>query len=627
MQTIELSRPRALVVAAACAAGAAAAITLLAGSQLPVAAAALLLDGAFVACWLAANWGIGSQILRGFRLRFRGNLLPAVLATSLGLGALSIATLVIGLVGFLNRATAWGMIIAGSIAAIVRLAPRLRTWRVKNERVSPLAWLWVAACVAAGIVGFAGLVPPGLLWGDEPHGYDVAEYHLQVPREWYEAGRVTPLKHNVFSYFPFNVEMHYLLAMHLRGGPWDSMYLAQLMHAAMMALAVAGVFAILRELGSSTAIPAAVMLATTPWILLLAPIAYNEGGMLMYGALAVGMALLAMRETNQRVRVTLLAGVMAGLACGVKLTAIPMILIATAVPLAFVSFRLAMWLVLGAAIALSPWLVRNTVWTGNPFFPEASAILGHGHFSPQQVERWDRAHSPRADQKAPEARLASAWQQIGRDWRFGFLILPIGLASAALARSRESRFLLAVLAVMGISWLFLTHLQGRFFVSALPVCALLLGLIKSGKSAAWAAGAAALAAIIGIGLVLARLHELARRLPLEQIITLRQLDGLTPLDTSHLPRDAHVVLVGDARAFWYGLPMSRLHYRTVFDVDVAEGQTIIDAWRAGTESLPAPVAEVIDPQELNRFARTYFGIPAPPPDIAARSSAYVHWRQ
>jgi len=72
--------------------------------------------------------------------------------------------------------------------------------------------------------------------------------------------------------------------------------------------------------------------------------------------------------------------------------------------------------------------------------------------------------------------------------------------------------------------------------------------------------------------------------------------------------------------------MSRLHYRTVFDVDVAEGQSIVDAWRAGSESLPAPVAEVIDPQELNRFARTYFGIPAPPPDIAARSSAYVHWR-
>ena len=33
-----------------------------------------------------------------------------------------------------------------------------------------------------------------------------------------------------FSYFPFGVEMHYLLAMHLAGGPWRGMYLAQLMH-------------------------------------------------------------------------------------------------------------------------------------------------------------------------------------------------------------------------------------------------------------------------------------------------------------------------------------------------------------------------------------------------------------
>src|SRR5205809_404472 len=86
------------------------------------------------------------------------------------------------------------------------------------------------------LISACAMLPPGLLWGDEPNGYDVLEYHLQVPREWYELGRIVPLQHNVFSFLPFNVEMHYLLAMHLRGGPWAAMYLAQLMHVAFIAI-------------------------------------------------------------------------------------------------------------------------------------------------------------------------------------------------------------------------------------------------------------------------------------------------------------------------------------------------------------------------------------------------------
>ncbi len=95
----------------------------------------------------------------------------------------------------------------------------------------PAGWgfAWIATAAVAGVVMLAAFFPPGVLWGDEPNGYDVVEYHLQVPREWYEAGRIIPLHHNVFSYFPFNVEMQYLLAMDLHGawGPWAGMYLAQ----------------------------------------------------------------------------------------------------------------------------------------------------------------------------------------------------------------------------------------------------------------------------------------------------------------------------------------------------------------------------------------------------------------
>ena len=54
----------------------------------------------------------------------------------------------------------------------------------------------------------------------------------------YDAGRIVPLRHNAFSFFPFNVETHYLLAMHLEGGPYEGMYLCQLMHLSLMVLVV-----------------------------------------------------------------------------------------------------------------------------------------------------------------------------------------------------------------------------------------------------------------------------------------------------------------------------------------------------------------------------------------------------
>ena len=72
--------------------------------------------------------------------------------------------------------------------------------------------------------------------------------------------------------------------------------------------------------------------------------------------------------------------------------------------------------------------------------------------------------------------------------------------------------------------------------------------------------------------------------------------------------DAPIALVGDARAFLYQVPMTRLFYRTVFDVNVKPGQTAADAWLEGA---PANAEKVVDLNELERFSRTYYAIPSP----------------
>jgi hypothetical protein len=316
----------------------------------------LLTDGVLLLVWLACATGLGAAVLVALPLgddAKPGRLLHLVTAAALGIGLLSLATLGLGLAGWLNRGTACALLGCGAVAGGLLLF----TWRVRLARVSlPEAnageapasretggqirvwlnaptgwsWLWLAAMPFLGMAIVVAMMPPGLMWPDEPHWYDVVEYHLQIPREWYEIGRIVPLRHNAFSYFPFNVEMHYLLAMHLRGGPWAGMYLAQLMHLTMVALTVVATYGFARRVAPNraTATIAGVAVATVPWLTQLGSIAYNEGGFLLFGTLATGWATLAVAFPARRLGRFPVAGLMAGFSCGCKLTAVPEVLLA-----------------------------------------------------------------------------------------------------------------------------------------------------------------------------------------------------------------------------------------------------------------------------------------------------------
>jgi len=54
----------------------------------------------------------------------------------------------------------------------------------------------VATVPTIAIVILAACSAPGWLWATEFGGYDVLSYHLQLPREWYDAGRIVPLDHS-----------------------------------------------------------------------------------------------------------------------------------------------------------------------------------------------------------------------------------------------------------------------------------------------------------------------------------------------------------------------------------------------------------------------------------------------
>jgi hypothetical protein len=616
----------------------------LAGPSWGLALYRLCYDGGTVALWVLAAAGIGWIVWRGLGMgrqndlqagSFAHPLLPLITCIALGIGSMSLIILILGLCGWMNQIVAWGIIIAGACVALIQIVQYRRDWDVSRWLALPASWHWLWAMLMPllAIATIGAMFPPGMLWSDEPHWYDVVEYHLQVPREWFEAGRIVSLHHNVFSYFPFNVEMHYLLAMHLHHGPWAGMYTAQLMHTAMCALSIIAVIALAG--GGARGTVAAVLAGAVPWTMLLAAVPYNEGGTLLFGILAIGWALRAASP-----RQFALAGALAGFAIGCKLSNAP--LLAVGVPLAMLLvnwkrtktmpdaplhqrsgprntlIHCAIFLIASLAV-LSPWLIRNWAWSGNPVFPEMMNELGKGHFSDIQVERWRRAYLPDAPHRSLIGRFEALGTQVLIDPKYGFAFIPLGMAGLVLAlragRNRTSIYLLLLLLFQTGVWLFFTHLQGRFMVIAIPVIAL---LIAQHPGRDWL-GLCALAAIVLVGIsgqvLLSRMGRYVKinSSTTSGFIGRENLEGLSLVDASKVPDDVVVDLVGDAAVFDCQLPMTRLHYKTVFDVDTTDPTRDITAdWLAGMPPITDRTAVVVDPNELQRFARTYWGIPLLP---------------
>jgi hypothetical protein len=650
----------------------------------------LLFDGATLIVWLLAAAGIGGFLLSFIAPSDRTNpLLGFVSAVAAGLGTISLLTLLLGLAGLLHHSTALAIIVVGILLALLQLI------RAKSNLADVGAWLrapagwnwlWLLVAPFAAIAIVAAMLPPGFLWrrGD-PFFYDVVEYHLQVPREWFEASRIMPLSHNVFSFFPMNVEMHYLLAMHLSGGPWTGMYLAQLMHFAFIALFVAAVYAFALQIAQPLpAITGALAVATVPWLTQLAAVAYDEGGFLLFGALAIAWVWLAVVEEGPSTRRLIIAGAMAGFACGTKLTAVPEVLVALTIAIGALllwtrnrsqkfrnatpspgtpgegrgegdferqrarrskspspqpspgvpgeggnnatAFRRADWwmaircaLIFAGAglLTFSPWLVRNERWAGNPIFPEATRFLGPGNFTPVQIERWNRAHSARPDQQHLSARLHAGATEILESWQYGYFLIPLALLGVFLTWRRRLTILLAgMLLATALFWLFATHLQGRFFVLALPLCGWLIAQIDRPALCS----CTLVVVLIAAGMSGARLHhDIVSILhggvdspfpqPMVSLLGLPDISGVEAGFLDGLNPGQDVVLIGDAKAFFYTIPMSQLHYRTVFDVHGSDGD-FMSAWNGGP--IPDGARVIVDPPELERFHETYWKIPEMP---------------
>lgn len=447
---------------------------------------------------VAASIGLG----RAFTPLLRGSRDPLLVQATLGLGLYLTFTHALGALGLvegpLARAIAIGVPLGG-----LALAGE-QAWRARHalSRAFPptVVLPWILAAPAVGVMFAAACVPPGWLWLSEGNGYDVVSYHLQLPQEWYLAGRLRPFDHNVYSWLPGYVEAAYLHLMVVLGLPragqdglgllsrGDAVVACQMLHAwfAMFAAwcvarAVRGVLP--QADGWLTRMTpgfCGALVLATPWTVVVGSMAYNEMPMVALGAAALAAALDTGMSDRTRATVSAL---LVGLACGAKPTALTLLggPVGAALALSIPPRR---WLAcalpaVGVGLAaLAPWLARNAAWGPNPVFPFAASIFGDGHWTHEQTHRFADAHRFTG---SPLDRFRAVFLPMGSTARGFFhvqwgVFWPLATAGAvvALARDRGARILAAMLGAFVVAWLLTTHVQSRFLLAGLAPAVLLL---------------------------------------------------------------------------------------------------------------------------------------------------------
>jgi len=490
------SNPHILIPAV----GAAVALTIAAPSIWLI----LLLEGLLAPLTLvsAVGWGAWPAAWLGIGRREVGK--QICVAAALGLGVLSVLTLGLGVFGILSRPSAWVILGGGFLAGAARLhiarqkgeqgaresgsrnhegSSSSKTGAGPNRFVATLILLALAAPLCLTL--FNACLPPGILWNGEANGYDVLEYHLQGPREYYETGRIAFLPHNVYTSFPQQMEMLYLLLMHLLDDPHAAGIPSQLLHAMCGGLTVIAVF-----YWSRPGLPrclAALLAGSTPWLAYAGCLAYVENGMIFFTTTAAGLLIDTLTDSRAG-RAAFAAGLCAGLAGGCKYTALVLAAVALAAAWgvamrapAIQRLKSITLFGLGVVLAFSPWLIKNAALADNPIYPFAYEWFGGKAWSADQAAQWAEAHGFHPNENPITSRVSVAARELfGRlspdGWSpslFGQVLFLFGIAGLLTGRSRQTIFLSIWLMLMLAGWCWLTFIPGRFVTPIIVPLALL----------------------------------------------------------------------------------------------------------------------------------------------------------
>ena len=257
------------------------------------------------------------------------------------------------------------------------------------------AWLLPGLLIAPFLViMFLGAMLPAI-------DFDVLEYHLQGPKEYYQAGRIAFLPHNVYTSMPFGVEMLHLLGMEVLGDWWWGGLVGQLLVALYAPAAAVLIAAAAGRRQPRAGWLAAVIYLSTPWIYRLAVIAYVEGPLCFYHAALVWAVSSRLERSRNLPRVALGPAGSAGRwgdglqVPGLDLGGDPVWLSRRCSTRDEAARCVLFWLMPWAGrLVMAPWLGKNVIDTGNPVYPLGYHVFGGRNWDEAREAQWFRVHGP-----------------------------------------------------------------------------------------------------------------------------------------------------------------------------------------------------------------------------------------
>ncbi|MBL8818361.1 MAG: phospholipid carrier-dependent glycosyltransferase [Planctomyces sp.] len=559
---------------------------------------------------LIAAWGAGSAATRLLCTKI-------VLARSeqivfqFGSGLSLIATWIVfcGLCGWLNPV----LILSPGAAAFLLVLTRKRSdSNLHNPIVHiparELKWTRAHTLILTTVMlPFAAYLLLGSLTPSSD--FDVREYHLQGPKEWFQAGRIFFLRHNVYTSFPFLSEMLSLGGMVLTNDARQGALTGQFVLATFGLLTTLAVYCIARRIGgTSVALLAALIHLTTPWTLRISIIALAEGALTFYGAATMlCLIILLSRSANDQPRNSIdksgesqpesvvdalspaffgLLGLLAGSCMACKYTGLISVAIPSVALVAWSKRRIllpsqeakhfkallaqAAFFTGGFLLITGPWLGRNLFDTGNPVYPLADSIFQSPEWNQEISVRWKPAHAPNEHnvQNLPRHFMDFA---VRNDWTSGLLF---ALFFPGLLYVRRSPALAAVTLMAAwhfFTWWAFTHRIDRFWVPAIPFVAVTGAMAWNlSRDVRWRW-------FLICAVVISTVYNIQFcRLPLigfhSRLMPLAKADrevirsDFQSLNQS-LPANSRVLMVGEAEVFDVTFPVV---YNTVFDDSIFE---------------------------------------------------------
>ena len=286
------------------------------------------------------------------------------------LGIVATIYFLLGLAGYIGNSLPNLFVAASLVAATIFFLKAFIDALLETNWVGRIIWLSIVFVLGAEII--LCLVPPT--------ARDELTHHLAIPRLYARAGRIIEVPMAPYSYYPMLLDMLYTPWVN-----WGYDSVPKFIHGFYGILTGLLLYAYLsRRMNAIYGLLGFFFFVSTPAVLRLSHWAYVDLGITFYSTGSL-LCLLRWREEKNAIRWLIIVALSAGFAVATKPNGLVVLLILSFLFVLILAnepqrglTKIVSELVLFGIFALLPflpWLIKNTLQTGNPFFPHLPALF------------------------------------------------------------------------------------------------------------------------------------------------------------------------------------------------------------------------------------------------------------